>query len=540
MQSKTATDRVQSKRELPAVDRQRQVIKPQPGFQTDYLSTSADIAFGGGAAGAGKTWALQYDAMRWVHIPKYDAIIFRRTYPEITQQGGLWDKSFDLYRPRGGKSNETEMSWTFNADHPTLGHGESSIKFSHLLRESDIYAHQGGEYAFIGFDEVTHFTKKQFMYLISRNRSPSGIRPVVRCTCNPDPDSWVAEFLSWWIDQDTGYPISERCGKLRYFTLDGDSVVWGDSVKDVIDKCPHIFTDPRFANLDPKDLIMSVTFIPGKIFDNQILLAKDPGYLGKLLMQDENTKLALLEGNWKIRTDDSSLFHYHRINDLFTNVINGGGSRYFMVCDHARFGRDLCVIGTWSGMRCVRIDITPHSDTNDIVKMIQKIRQIYRPIPLSQVLIDQDGIGVYDLLKCQIFQGNSSAHPENNQLQADYENLITQCYYKMSEYINNAEASLDLNNIWIWEKDDKGRMNPPVRSNKIKIKGKEYEVKEMIKDDLRVVRRHKADNIGKKKMSPKAERKNALGGRSTDFGDMIAMRAAFEYIKLPKHMSRVS
>jgi hypothetical protein len=37
--------------------------------------------------------------------------------------------------------------------------------------EKNAFDHQGLQYAFIGFDELTHFTKKQFFYLMSRNRS---------------------------------------------------------------------------------------------------------------------------------------------------------------------------------------------------------------------------------------------------------------------------------------------------------------------------------------------------------------------------------
>ena len=53
--------------------------------------------------------------------------------------------------------------------------------------------------------------------MLSRNRSTCGVTPYVRATCNPDADSWVAKFIEWWIDQDTGYPIPERSGKLRWF-----------------------------------------------------------------------------------------------------------------------------------------------------------------------------------------------------------------------------------------------------------------------------------------------------------------------------------
>jgi hypothetical protein len=32
--------------------------------------------------------------------------------------------------------------------------------------------------------------------MTSRNRSTCGVRPYIRATCNPDADSWVADFLA--------------------------------------------------------------------------------------------------------------------------------------------------------------------------------------------------------------------------------------------------------------------------------------------------------------------------------------------------------
>ena len=81
----------------------------------------------------------------------------------------------------------------------------------------------------IGFDELTHFSRSQFLYMLSRNRSTCGVRPYMRATTNPDADSWVADFIAWWIDQDTGLAIPERSGVVRYFTTISDEVIWGDS-----------------------------------------------------------------------------------------------------------------------------------------------------------------------------------------------------------------------------------------------------------------------------------------------------------------------
>ena len=117
------------------------------------------------------------------------------------------------------------------------------------------------------FDELTHFSAKQFWYMLSRNRTMCGIKPYVRATCNPDPDSWVAEFISWWIDQETGYPIPERSGVIRYMVRVGDAIHWADSPAEL---AHHTMLDDSGAEvpIPPK----SVTFISAKLTDNKALM----------------------------------------------------------------------------------------------------------------------------------------------------------------------------------------------------------------------------------------------------------------------------
>jgi len=173
-------------------------ISPQEGYQMIALSSPADILIGGGAAGVGKTFSLLLESIRNIDVKGFGGVIFRRTSPQIRAEGGLWDSSSKLYGLlNDAQPRETFLEWKFGQN--------SKIKFSHLQYEKDKFDWQGSEIAFIGFDELTHFTKSTFFYMLSRNRSTCGVKPYVRATCNPDPDSWVAELIEWWIGDD-GFP----------------------------------------------------------------------------------------------------------------------------------------------------------------------------------------------------------------------------------------------------------------------------------------------------------------------------------------------
>jgi len=273
-------------------------IRPQPGPQEAFLSSSADIAIYGGGAGGGKTFALLLEPLRHSGIGGFGGVIFRREATQITNEGGLWDESMKLYPLIGAAP--------FRA--PKLGYrflSGARVTFSHLNREGDVLSWQGGQIALLMFDELTHFTRYQFFYMLSRNRSTCGVRPYVRATTNPDADSWVAELISWWIDQETGLPIKERSGVVRYFVRVDDKVHWGDSPAELAEQ--H-----GVAEADAK----SLTFIPASIYDNQALIEKDPGYLANLKALGRVERARLLEGNWRIKPAAGLYFPRYSVSVL--------------------------------------------------------------------------------------------------------------------------------------------------------------------------------------------------------------------------------
>lgn len=269
------------------MDETERRIMPQPGPQSLFLSTRADIAVYGGGAGGGKTYALLLEFLRHAGRPGFGAVIFRKTKEQIRMEGGLWDEARRIYPWLGGRSREERLDWTFPSG--------ATIKFDSLLHEKDKLGFQGAQICGLGLDELTHFSQSQFFYLLSRNRSTCGVRPYVRATTNPDAMSWVKEFLAPWLDKGFAEPAAS--GELRWFVREGGLVSW----------VPEGTPDAK-----------SVTFIRASVFDNPKLMSADPGYLANLKALNLVDRRRLLDGDW--------------------DVVEGGNffkAEWFAVCDAA-------------------------------------------------------------------------------------------------------------------------------------------------------------------------------------------------------------
>lgn len=236
------------------VETEKVVWRPQPR-QCDFMVRPEYEALYGGAAGGGKSDALLGEALRQVNKRYYRAIIFRKTYPDCTE---LIDRAHELY-PRaypGATYNDNKHCWTFPSG--------AKIYFGAMQHKKDRLKYQGKQFAFIGFDELTHFSWDEYSYMFSRNRCAKDptIRCYIRATTNPGGvgHGWVKD---------------------RFITA--------------AEPMTPIKTEMEIAG---KKYVRRRIFIPSSVFDNKILLENDPNYIANLGMLPEAELRALLYGDW--------------------------------------------------------------------------------------------------------------------------------------------------------------------------------------------------------------------------------------------------
>jgi predicted phage terminase large subunit-like protein len=245
--------------------------------QSEFLACSAYEAMLGGSAGGGKTESLVIGALRWVNLREYRGLILRRTFPELNRD--IMPLADKYYPWAGGVFNVAEKKWTF----PT----GAVVEFGHVEGERDVHKYQGLEVQYLAFDELTTFTEKQYVYLLSRVRSASGIPVRVRSATNPGGvgHEWVLSRWAPWLDRRREYKGANAASGqvLRYRNTDNGEEYTEDGS-------------------------LSRTFIRAMLSDNPHLTKNDPGYEERLLGLDPVTRAQLLRGDWLVRPASGAYF----------------------------------------------------------------------------------------------------------------------------------------------------------------------------------------------------------------------------------------
>ena len=148
--------------------------------QIEFLRLDCREALYGGAAGGGKSDATLMAAAQYVHVPRYAALIVRKTYKDLSLPGAVMDRALEWWRGKWG------IHWNPDDRRLTFPSG-ATITFGYLESEVDKLRYQGAEIQYLGVDEATQFPESRARYLMSRLRRHASFPVPIRArfTANP-------------------------------------------------------------------------------------------------------------------------------------------------------------------------------------------------------------------------------------------------------------------------------------------------------------------------------------------------------------------
>lgn len=126
-------------------------------------------------------------ALKYVDVPGYAAILFRRTFADLSLPGALMDRAREWLSGTAARWNEQEHTWHFPSG--------ASITFGYLETENHKYRYQSAEFQAVFFDELTQFTETQYTYLFSRLRRLAGSDVPLRMRAASNPGGVGHEWV---------------------------------------------------------------------------------------------------------------------------------------------------------------------------------------------------------------------------------------------------------------------------------------------------------------------------------------------------------
>lgn len=278
------------------------IVAPQSPFQEKYLQSDARILVAGGAAGSSKSHVGLMRHLRWMDDPLYRGFCIRKNSTAIMKSGGLFDAAVHLY------SQVDDIKIKMKDQRIVFSSG-SSVSFSHYENDKAGQLYHGLELSNVFYDECTHASESHIWWLISRLRTKANLDPSIWLSCNPDPDSFLFDWVKWWLypegHEKYGLPDPEKNGITRWILRREGVIFWGDSREEMIVK----YGNPNLPLDHPKQVRpLSFQVILGTIYDNPWLIENQPEYLGSLEAMPDVERRRLLLGDWTAREQSSTHF----------------------------------------------------------------------------------------------------------------------------------------------------------------------------------------------------------------------------------------
>lgn len=270
--------------------------------QENFLKSDSTITLYSGSAGAGKTFAIILNLVKFAIQEHSTQVVFRRTSTQLRQNGGIWQEAVQVFTRMFGKevvirSRDLEIY---------LPKFNSTIKFSHLQYDSDVNSHLGAQYSVIYFDEATLFDfNSQILPLMGRLRNAKvKYKPRMYWATNPMYGHPICDMIKDFYLDEEGIPIPEKSNIERYYVLVDGKFSWYDTLEEA-------------ESIHGKGLPRSFRAIRAHVTENIPLMKNNPDYYYNLLALPPIKKKIFLDGSWFCREEEAG--YYKR---QFSNVVS--------------------------------------------------------------------------------------------------------------------------------------------------------------------------------------------------------------------------
>jgi predicted phage terminase large subunit-like protein len=276
---------------------QQIILGPGSLPQEQFLLSTSDITLYSGSAGAGKSFAIILNMLKFLLKKNSTIVCFRRTTTELRSAGGLWREASGVFRAFFGdravvKDRDMEVY---------VPSTNSMLKMSHLQYTSDVEKHLSAQYSAIFFDEATTFAPFEdfILPLIGRLRNANvDYNPQMFWATNPKFDHgiyhWIKDF---YLDQE-GIPVAENSNVERYLVMQNSKPIWYSTLAEA----------ESVHGIGAGKGIRSFRSIRASVYDNRKLLDAQPDYISNLKSLPEIKRRIYLDGSWTAREEEAGLY----------------------------------------------------------------------------------------------------------------------------------------------------------------------------------------------------------------------------------------
>lgn len=272
------------------------LLAPASLPQEQFLGSSSTITLYSGSAGAGKTFALVLNMVKFAARQNSTIICFRRTSTQIRGPGSVWAEASRIFKQMfpDARIRSRDLEIYIPATN-------SVVKFAHLQHISDVSNHLGSQFSVVVFDEATTFEpfEEFILPLMGRMRNANvDYVPQMFWATNPKYNHGIYHWIKDFYLDENGIPLKERSNVERYFVMKDNKPVWFDTRSEA----------EELYGSGPTSPVRSFRSIRAHVTDNIPLLKANPDYLANLQALPEIKKRIFLDGSWTSREEEAGYF----------------------------------------------------------------------------------------------------------------------------------------------------------------------------------------------------------------------------------------